>query len=76
MITRLSIAFEDFLGSSIAPQVMPRWIVYSDLNTTYILDAIDKPERVFEEGIQKDLQWSKLGKPIRTPPVRRREASF
>ena len=23
MITRLSIAFEDFLGSSIAPQVMP-----------------------------------------------------
>ena len=25
MITRLSIAFEDFLGSSIAPQVMPPW---------------------------------------------------
>ena len=25
MITRLSIAFGDFLGSSIAPQVMPPW---------------------------------------------------
>ena len=25
MITRSSIAFEDFLGSSIAPQVMPPW---------------------------------------------------
>ena len=25
MITRLSIAFEDFLGSSIASQVMPPW---------------------------------------------------
>ena len=25
MITPLSIAFEDFLGSSIAPQVMPPW---------------------------------------------------
>ena len=27
MITRSSIAFEDFLGSSIAPQVMPPWMV-------------------------------------------------
>ena len=27
MITRSSIAFEDFLGSSIAPQVMPPWTV-------------------------------------------------
>ena len=27
MITRLSIAFEDLLGSSIAPQVMPHWRV-------------------------------------------------
>ena len=27
IITRLSIAFEDLLGSSIAPQVMPHWIV-------------------------------------------------
>ena len=27
MITRSSIAFEDFLGSSIAPQVMPPWSV-------------------------------------------------
>ena len=26
MITRSSIAFEDFLGSSIAPQVMPPWL--------------------------------------------------
>ena len=26
MITRSSIAFEDFLGSSIAPQVMPPWV--------------------------------------------------
>ena len=26
MITRSTIAFEDFLGSSIAPQVMPPWI--------------------------------------------------
>ena len=25
MITRLSIAFEDLLGSSIAPQVLPHW---------------------------------------------------
>ena len=25
MITRSSIAFEDFVGSSIAPQVMPPW---------------------------------------------------
>ena len=25
MITRSSIAFEDFLGSSIVPQVMPPW---------------------------------------------------
>ena len=25
MITRLSIAFKDFLGSSISPQVMPPW---------------------------------------------------
>ena len=25
MITRLSIAFEDFLGSSIVPQVLPPW---------------------------------------------------
>ena len=30
MITRLSIAFEDFLGSSIAPQVVPPW--YSHLH--------------------------------------------
>ena len=29
MITRLSIAFEDFLGSSIAPQVMPPWMSLS-----------------------------------------------
>ena len=27
MIMRSSIAFEDFLGSSIAPQVMPPWII-------------------------------------------------
>ena len=27
MITRSSIAFEDFLGSSIAPQVMPPWLL-------------------------------------------------
>ena len=27
MITRSSIAFEDFLGSSIAPQVMPPWFI-------------------------------------------------
>ena len=28
VITRSSIAFEDFLGSSIAPQVMPPWSTY------------------------------------------------
>ena len=27
IITRLSIAFEDLLGSSIAPQVMPHWLI-------------------------------------------------
>ena len=27
MITRLLIAFEDLLGSSIAPQVMPHWLI-------------------------------------------------
>ena len=32
MITRSSIAFEDFLGSSIAPQVMPPWY---ELKTLY-----------------------------------------
>ena len=31
MITRLSIAFEDFLGSLIAPQVMPPWLVVRNL---------------------------------------------
>ena len=30
MITRSSIAFEDFLGSSIAPQVMPPWNIVKD----------------------------------------------
>ena len=34
MITRSWIAFEDFLGSSIAPQVMPPWF---DTNTTQCL---------------------------------------
>ena len=33
MITRLSIAFEDFLGSSIAPQVMPPC---SPVQVTYV----------------------------------------
>ena len=27
MITRSSIVFEDFLSSSIAPQVMPHWLI-------------------------------------------------
>ena len=31
MITRSSIAFEDFLGSSIAPQVMPPWAMQAYL---------------------------------------------
>ena len=34
MITRSSTAFEDFLGSSIAPQVMPPWTLLPDPNPT------------------------------------------
>ena len=40
MITRSSIAFEDFLGSSIAPQVMPPWlglICFADSEAFYLV---------------------------------------
>ena len=47
MITRSSIAFEDFLGSSIAPQVMPPWV------TLYWSGADEKQTLLF--GFRKEI---------------------
>ena len=40
MITRSSIAFEDFLGSSIAPQVMPPWSVIKQTGWNQNMNAV------------------------------------
>ena len=53
MNMRLSIAFEDFLGSSIAPQVMPPWCTISNLSQTrlvYNCAQIGKGEYLIWEG--------------------------
>ena len=40
MITRSSIAFEDFLGSSIAPQVMPPWSGYIFVTSKLVIPIL------------------------------------
>ena len=51
MITRSSIAFEDFLGSSIAPQVMPPWVgVVGLCEVLFEVVVLFEVEVLFEVG--------------------------
>ena len=49
MITRSSIAFEDFLGSSIAPQVMPPWRQVEEETAKAVKEGEERLEALYKE---------------------------
>ena len=65
MITRSSIAFEDFLGSSIAPKVMPPWVNLI-ISPHHISDNCDPPLNA-AMAIRIRVGWSRLTRNVTMP---------